>query len=438
VQVLRKIGEIVERCFQALKASSLSSNSPVQPELQSIIYELLSQLLLRLVDGTMEIFGADSAEMQRFFNSTTLSILEHGPKTTILTVCIRLLRESCIELSPSFANYNSSTAETASKVANLVLRCLWKTTKAIPSCERSEIDPERVLGEICIFYQNLPSTEWRSRASSLGAGALEVPHGDVPHRTVKAIIVELFKVFGEHLFAFTKTPEMEYIRFQLVALRDDFNSTAAGQEPSTHSTPSKDRENPFKIQLTSIFSRLISKSEYPQAIQDLYQFVRKDHLGNPLVESLFNEQLARCSSIFQRHVKSQLEKMSIEESVVAAVSFNEMQIDSVPAKGQEESSTFPKAESSSNSLDPYQEKLDRFKEILGISTRSSSSNQPNSKMTLKIESAHLEMENTASQQQESVPTNHSTVSSLKERLLKLKSMQNSATQEPNSKMLRND
>ena len=387
VQVLRKIGEIVERCFQSLKANA-SSNAAIQPELQSIIYELLGQLLLRLVDGSLEAFGAESAEMHRHFNATILSVLEHGPKTPILVVCIRLLRESCLELSPTSANYNQTTAEMASKVANLVLRCLWKLTKAIPSIERAEIDPECVLGEICIFYQHLPSDEWRARASSLGAGVSEVPHGDVPHRTVKAIIVELFRVFGEHLFTFTKTPEMEYIRFQLVALRDDHNSSSRHESTaSMPSTPSKDRENPFKIQLTSIFSRLINKSEYPQAIHDLYQFVRKDHIGNPLVETLFNDQLARCSSIFQRHVKSQLEKMAIEESVAAS---NEMQIDSMPAQGQE-SYSFGKVDcnsASSNSLDPYQEKLDRFKEILGISTRSSSS-QAHSKTTLKIEKQFL-------------------------------------------------
>ena len=136
------------------------------------------------------------------------------------------------------------------------------------------------MNEICLFYQHLPSSEWRTRASLAANGSMEIAHGEVPHRTVKAIIMELFKLYGEHLFTFTKTQEMEYIGFQLIALRDD-SSMNLSQENSQgisngHSTPSKERENPLKIQLTSIFQSSCQQSEYPQAILDLYQFVRKD------------------------------------------------------------------------------------------------------------------------------------------------------------------
>ena len=131
--------------------------------------------------------------------------------------------------------------------------------------------------------------------------------------------------------------------------------------------------------------------------------------------------------------------MAIEESVA-----NGMQID-VPtqsAKNSSDSNSDLQVENS-NLLDAYQEKLDKFKEILGISTARSSSGGTSaltSKMTLKIDSSsdNSPVLNQNSDSQSS--GTHSTVSSLKERLTRIKSMQSSLSSNPesSSKLLRGD
>ena len=122
VQVLRKIGEIIERCFQPHCNFTADSHS--------IIYELLGELLLRLLMVLLRYLEPNLRKCIAHFNSTILCILEHGPKTSILITCIQLLRESCLELSPTSCSSGANpNAEMAAKVKNLILRCLWKTTE---------------------------------------------------------------------------------------------------------------------------------------------------------------------------------------------------------------------------------------------------------------------------------------------------------------------
>ena len=78
-----------------------------------------------------------------------------------------------------------------SKVAELVLKCIWKLARNIPQdLSEQRLDPIELFPVIEHFLQSIPPNEWRARATN------KVPCGDMPLRTIKVIIQH---VVGEHV-----------------------------------------------------------------------------------------------------------------------------------------------------------------------------------------------------------------------------------------------
>src|SRR3984885_12394330 len=70
-----------------------------------------------------------------------------------------------------------------SKVAELVLKCVWKLARNIPQdLSDQKLDPVELFPAIEHFLQSVPPNEWRARATN------KVPCGDMPLRTIKVII----------------------------------------------------------------------------------------------------------------------------------------------------------------------------------------------------------------------------------------------------------
>jgi cytoskeleton-associated protein 5 len=69
------------------------------------------------------------------------------------------------------------------KVAELVLKCIWKLARNIPQdLADLKLDPVELFPAIEHLLQTVPPNEWRARATN------RVPCGDMPLRTVKVII----------------------------------------------------------------------------------------------------------------------------------------------------------------------------------------------------------------------------------------------------------
>jgi len=69
------------------------------------------------------------------------------------------------------------------KVAELVLKCVWKLARNIPGdLEKNLLDPAELFPAIEHFLQSVPPNEWRARATN------KIPAGDMPLRTIKVII----------------------------------------------------------------------------------------------------------------------------------------------------------------------------------------------------------------------------------------------------------
>lgn len=69
------------------------------------------------------------------------------------------------------------------RVAELVLKCVWKLARNIPQdLEKQALDPVELFQAVEHFLQSVPPNEWRARATN------KVPCGDMPLRTIKVII----------------------------------------------------------------------------------------------------------------------------------------------------------------------------------------------------------------------------------------------------------
>lgn len=79
---------------------------------------------------------------------------------------------------------NGTTSEDrGAKVAELVLKCIWKLARNIPDDLKNHVlDPVELFPAIEQFLQSIPPNDWRARATN------KIPSGDMPLRTVKVII----------------------------------------------------------------------------------------------------------------------------------------------------------------------------------------------------------------------------------------------------------
>lgn len=85
-------------------------------------------------------------------------------------------------MKPFPANGTTSDSKEA-KLAELVLKCVWKMARSIPSeLTKGSLDAVELFPAIEQFLQSIPPNEWRQRAQN------RIPVGDMPLRTVKVII----------------------------------------------------------------------------------------------------------------------------------------------------------------------------------------------------------------------------------------------------------
>ena len=85
----------------------------------------------------------------------------------------------------------ASADSTQSKYAELVMKCLWKLTKALQATIQSgRLMVPDLLFDLHKFLTTTPPPEWKRRAME------KLPLGDMPLRTVKTILHELVTAVG--------------------------------------------------------------------------------------------------------------------------------------------------------------------------------------------------------------------------------------------------
>ncbi|KAL7243803.1 hypothetical protein ACSBR1_016095 [Camellia fascicularis] len=275
---------------------------------ESTLDSLITELLLWLLDERVPRMD-DGSQLLKALNVLMLKILDNAERTSSFVVLINLLRP----LDPSrwpLPTSNESFAVRNQKFSDLVVKCLIKLTKVLPSTIY-DVDLDHILQSIHVYLQELGMEEIRRRAGA----------DDKPLRMVKTVLHELVKLRGiaikGHLSMVPIDMEpqpiiLAYIDLNLqtlAAARMLTPSVPVGQihwgdsvahnpSPATHSADAQ-----LKKELASIFKKIGDKQTCSIGLYELYRITQL----YPKVD-IFS-QLQNASEAFQTYIRDGLAQM---------------------------------------------------------------------------------------------------------------------------------
>ncbi|KAJ1308957.1 hypothetical protein OPQ81_004640 [Rhizoctonia solani] len=168
-------------CDHAILLESLSVDS-----LQSLLEELTMRLLQ--TDDTRDQKVKD---LSRFLNMVILRLFNTGRKISVLRALFNLL----LQLTKPFPTNGTTPDAKEAKVAELVLKCVWKLARNIPvDLQKGAIDPIELLPALETFLQTIPPNDWRQRSAN------KIPCGDMPLRTIKVIIQHIVAHYADEVY----------------------------------------------------------------------------------------------------------------------------------------------------------------------------------------------------------------------------------------------
>ncbi|KAI0721683.1 ARM repeat-containing protein [Cerioporus squamosus] len=218
-----------------------------------ILTSLLEELTLRLLQTDNSPDGKVK-DLSRFINMIILRLFATGRRMSIFRALFALLLRI---VKPFPANGTSPDSQEA-RVAELVLKCVWKLARNIPQdLEKHILDPVELFPAVEHFLQSVPPNEWRARATN------KVPCGDMPLRTIKVIIQHVVAHYADdvydHLSSAFDDPSATIVYPYVYRILNSSSKTAA-EVPLRHETI---REEPRSRQLSvvSSLSRPISPQE---------------------------------------------------------------------------------------------------------------------------------------------------------------------------------
>ncbi|KIM49151.1 hypothetical protein M413DRAFT_438317 [Hebeloma cylindrosporum] len=155
-----------------------------------ILSSLLEELTLRLLE-TDDSPVRKVKDLSRFINMIILRLFATGRRMSIFRALFALL----LQIVKPFPGNGTLPDSKESKVAELVLKCVWKLARNIPQdLGDSLLDPVELFPAIEHFLQSVPPNEWRARATN------KVPCGDMPLRTIKVIIQHIVAHYGDDVY----------------------------------------------------------------------------------------------------------------------------------------------------------------------------------------------------------------------------------------------
>ncbi|TFK29909.1 microtubule associated protein [Coprinopsis marcescibilis] len=155
-----------------------------------ILTSLLEELTLRLLE-TDDSPVKKIKDLSRFINMIILRLFATGRRMSIFRSLFALL----LQIVKPFPAKGTLADSKEAKVAELVLKCVWKLARNIPQdLADSVLDPVELFPAIEHFLQSVPPNEWRARATN------KVPCGDMPLRTIKVIIQHVVAHYGDDVY----------------------------------------------------------------------------------------------------------------------------------------------------------------------------------------------------------------------------------------------
>ncbi|KAF8654073.1 hypothetical protein AX16_003606 [Volvariella volvacea WC 439] len=163
----------------------LAESLPVE-----ILTSLLDELTLRLLE-TDDSTVKRVKDLSRFINMIILRLFATARRMSVFRALFALL----LRIVKPFPSTGTQSDSKEAKVAELVLKCVWKLARNIPQdLSETHLDPVELFPAVEHFLQSVPPNEWRARATN------KVPCGDMPLRTIKVIIQHVVAHYGDDVY----------------------------------------------------------------------------------------------------------------------------------------------------------------------------------------------------------------------------------------------
>ncbi|XP_005107466.1 cytoskeleton-associated protein 5 [Aplysia californica] len=391
------------RCLLSTLISIFNKTSLGKKASTHILMDLIQSLLTVLLDPHIDQLQ-DGSQIIKSVNLTVVKIINKSDPTNITCANIALMRE-CLK---------SDTC--SKKFLELVIKCLWKNMNLIPATIE-ELNCDRLLYESHLFFQQFPSSSWRTR-----------PNLDLPIRTVKTLLHNLTKLKGHKILSHTglisasEESEVEgYLHTVLAKSKTDEGSADKSKIPPKNKRVSKTHEL-----LTEIFKKIGTKENTREGLNDLFDFKKK------FPEADMNPFLKKTAPSFQKYISNMLAEIEEERRGSKATgNYSHNSISDDSANVTSEAENFD--------VDFYREKLRELRAKCGLDNNSgegqtSDSNRTSGSKTSALvpetsdgaETPETEIQDrVAESRQEEEPRQSVDVSVLRARLDRIKKMSKS-------------
>ncbi|ORX82097.1 ARM repeat-containing protein [Anaeromyces robustus] len=207
------------------------------------LYPLFEEVLKGMLDHNLTKSEAGS-QLVRALNILMVRILDNSNRNISFSALLLLLEKSSAILV-SMVNESNEKVMLQSKFTELVMKCLWKMTKAIHKMlETQTLEVNQLLLDINNLFIATPPSEWKKRASE------NFPVGDMPLRTIKTILSELTSTLGDRIFEnfdLINDPQRSYVYSYVSHMVQSQKKRNALQSQST-SNPSSTSSSPVNMQ----------------------------------------------------------------------------------------------------------------------------------------------------------------------------------------------
>jgi len=203
------------------------------------LYPLFEEVLKGMLDHNLTKSEAGS-QLVRALNILMVRILDNSNRNISFSALLLLLEKSSAILV-SMTNESNEKIMLQAKFTELVMKCLWKMTKAIHKMlETQTLEVNQLLLDINNLFIATPPSEWKKRASE------NFPVGDMPLRTIKTILSELTSSLGDKIFEnfdLINDPQRSYVysyvshMVQSQKKRNALHSQSTSNPSSTSSSP---------------------------------------------------------------------------------------------------------------------------------------------------------------------------------------------------------
>ncbi|XP_065333081.1 protein mini spindles isoform X1 [Cloeon dipterum] len=323
----------------AILRSIFSSQQMATRASQTVIRDVMSSLLLMLVEQKLERFNTED-QIVRLTNSLVVRIIENADHTRLVTAQVRMLHD-CI-----------SNQNTPPKFTELVMKSLWKVMRVIEQWQE-QLDFRAVLREVNHFLEDFPSHTWKDRKDL------------TPLKTIKTLVHSMVQLKGAALLTFLSKEDTCY---ELTKIVNKYVSSSEAKPARDVQQQQQQLASPHRLtksthhQLAAIFKKIGSKDQTNEGLEQLYDFRR----ANP--DADITPFLEKASQFFQEYIEKGLKGIELERSRQSSTAASSL---SSPQDGEAELGSYLRqgagdAVPSADKANYYKEKLKALQQKAGL------------------------------------------------------------------------